>query len=172
MLQIGAISALNLNLPALLAALACISWAPDANSTWDTHGGNFVKLKDQLLPPFDTGISTLLTDLVDRGLLERTLVVVMGEIGRTPRINNGAGRDHWEFCYTVLFAGGGVKGGFTYGASDKRGAYPNHLPVTASDIVATIYHGLGISLDLAIDDRLNRPMPLLPEGAPIQDLFT
>src|SRR6185312_14297135 len=111
--------------------LACISWAPDANATWDTHGGNFAKLKDQLLPPFDRGFSQLLTDLLDRGLL-----VVMGEIGRTPRINNGAGRDHWEFCYTVLFAGGGIKGGFTYGASDKHGAYPSQCPVIARDIVA------------------------------------
>jgi hypothetical protein len=123
--------------------LACISWAPDANATWDTHGQNFTKLKDQLLPPFDLGFSALLTDLMDRGLFERTLVVVMGEIGRTPKINNGAGRDHWEFCYTVLFAGGGTRGGFIYGASDKHGAYPSQCPVTASDIVATIYHGLG-----------------------------
>jgi uncharacterized protein (DUF1501 family) len=151
--------------------LACISWAPDANATWDTHGGNFTKLKDQLLPPFDAAFSTLLTDLSDRGLLERTLVVVMGEIGRTPRINNGAGRDHWEFCYTVLFAGGGIKGGFTYGASDKRGAYPSQCPVTASDIVATIYDGLGLSADLELHDRLGRPIMLLPEGAPIRDVF-
>jgi hypothetical protein len=152
--------------------LACISWAPDANATWDTHGQNFTKLKDQLLPPFDTAFSTLLTDLVDRGLLERTLVVVMGEIGRTPKINNGAGRDHWEFCYTVLFAGGGVRGGFTYGASDRHGAYPSRNPVTASDVVATIYHALGIGPDVEIRDRLNRPMLLLPEGAPVLDVFS
>lgn len=152
--------------------LACISWAPDANATWDTHGGNFAKLKDQLLPPFDTGFSQLLVDLVDRGLLERTLVVVMGEIGRTPKINTGAGRDHWEFCYTVLFAGGGIKGGFTYGASDKHGAFPSQCPVTASDIVATIYHALGISPDLELRDRLDRPSLLVPDGAPIRDVFS
>jgi uncharacterized protein (DUF1501 family) len=152
--------------------LACISWAPDANATWDTHGGNFVKLKNQLLPPFDVGFSTLLTDLAVRGLLERTLVVVMGEIGRTPKINNGAGRDHWEFCYTVLFAGGGIKGGYTHGASDKRGAYPSQCPVTASDVVATIYHGLGIAADLEIRDRLDRPILLVPEGDPIRDVFS
>jgi hypothetical protein len=151
--------------------LACISWAPDANSTWDTHGANFVKLKDQLLPPFDTGFSMLLSDLAERGLLERTLVVVMGEIGRTPRINANAGRDHWEFCYTVLFAGAGIKRGFVYGASDKRGAYPSECPVSASDIVATIYHALGISADLEIRDRLDRPMLLLPDGTPIRELF-
>ena len=151
--------------------LTCISWAPDANATWDTHGANFAKLKNDLLPPFDASISSLLTDLTDRGLLERTLVVVMGEIGRTPRINGGAGRDHWEFCYTVLLAGGGVKPGFTYGSSDRRGAYPSSHPVSASDIVATIYHALGIPADLEIHDRLNRPMLLLPEGAPIRDVF-
>src|SRR5262245_45077580 len=152
--------------------LACISWAPDANATWDTHGANFVKLKDQLLPPFDLGFCALLTDLMDRGLLDRTLVVAMGEIGRTPRINAGAGRDHWESCYTVLLAGGGVKGGFTYGASDRHGAYPSQCPVTASDIVATIYHALGISPDLELRDRLNRPIPLVPEGDPIRDVFS
>jgi uncharacterized protein (DUF1501 family) len=151
--------------------LACISWAPDANATWDTHGQNFARLKNQLLPPFDAGFSALLGDLSDRGLLGRTLVVVMGEIGRTPKINNGAGRDHWEFCYTVLFAGGGTKGGFTYGASDKRGAHPSKCPVTASDIVATIYHALGLSPDLELHDRLNRPFLLLPEGTPIRDVF-
>jgi Protein of unknown function (DUF1501) len=151
--------------------LACISWAPDANATWDTHGQNFAKLKNQLLPPFDAGFSALLTDLVDRGLLERTLVVVMGEIGRTPKINNGAGRDHWEHCYTVLLAGGGVKGGFIYGASDRRGAYPSLCPVSASDVVATVYHALGVPTDLELSDRLGRPIMLLPEGMPIRDVF-
>lgn len=152
--------------------LTCISWAPDANATWDTHGGNFAKLKNQLLPPFDASISCLLDDLSDRSLLERTLVVVMGEIGRTPKINGGAGRDHWEFCYTVMMAGGGVKGGFTYGASDRRGAYPKTSPVTASDIIATIYHGLGIPADMEIRDRQDRPVLLVPEGTPIRDVFS
>jgi hypothetical protein len=151
--------------------LACISWAPDANATWDTHGDNFNKLKNQLLPPFDLGFSQLLSDLTDRGLLERTLVVVMGEIGRTPKINKDAGRDHWEFCYTVLFAGGGTKGGFVYGASDRHGAYPSENPVSAADIVATIYHALGIDPDLELRDRLDRPIPLVPQGTPISDVF-
>lgn len=151
--------------------LTCVSWAPNANATWDTHGANFAKLKNELLPPFDVGFSSLLTDLVDRGLLERTLVVVMGEIGRTPRINPGAGRDHWEFCYTVLFAGGGIKEGFVHGASDRRGAYPNLNPVSAADVIATIYHALGIPADLELRDRLGRPLVLMPEGAPILPLF-
>lgn len=151
--------------------LACVSWAPNANATWDTHGGNFAKLKNELLPPFDAGISALLTDLTDRGLLERTLVVVMGEIGRTPLINNGAGRDHWGFCYTVLFAGGGIKGGLVHGASDKRGAYPSSSPVGVADIIATIYHSLGIPADLELHDRMQRPLALVPGGAPVMDLF-
>ncbi len=151
--------------------LACISWAPDANATWDTHGQNFTKLRDGLLPPFDLGFSSLLTDLADRDLLGRTLVVVMGEIGRTPRINAGVGRDHWEFCYTVLFAGGGTKGGFVHGASDRYGAYPSQNPVTAGDVVATIYRALGIAPDLELRDRLDRPVPLVPHGAAIQDVF-
>lgn len=151
--------------------LACISWAPDANATWDTHGANFAKLKNPLLPQLDAGLPALLDDLSARGLLERTLVVVMGEIGRTPKINAGAGRDHWEFCYTVLFAGGGVKGGFVYGASDKYGAYPSQNPVGAGDVIATIYHALGIPPDLELRDRLDRPIALLPEGAPIPDVF-
>jgi hypothetical protein len=151
--------------------LACISWAPDANATWDTHGQNFVKLKGQLLPAFDLGFSALLDDLLARGLLGRTLVLVMGEIGRTPRINNGAGRDHWEHCYTVLFAGGGTRGGLVHGASDKRGAYPSQCPVSAADVVATVYDALGISPALELRDRLDRPLVLVPEGTPIRSVF-
>src|SRR5262249_22782574 len=79
--------------------VACIAWAPDANATWDTHGDNFKKLKTELLPQLDAAVSSLLIDLRDRGLLERTLVTVMGEFGRTPKVNKAAGRDHWNFCY-------------------------------------------------------------------------
>jgi hypothetical protein len=154
------------------ARLACVSWAPNANATWDTHGQNFSKLKKDLLPPFDLSISALLTDLHDRGLLDRTLVCVMGEIGRTPKINSNAGRDHWEFCYTVLFAGAGTKPGFIYGSSDKRGAYPKSNPVTASDIIATIYDALGLPPDLELRDRQNRPLFLVPDGMPIREIFT
>ena len=92
--------------------VACVSWAPDANATWDTHGGNFPKLKNELLPQFDAALSSLLSDLSDRGMLERTLVVVMGEFGRSPKVNGGGGRDHWNFCYSLLMAGGGLKGGY------------------------------------------------------------
>jgi hypothetical protein len=151
--------------------LACISWAPNANATWDTHGANFKKLKDELLPPFDASFSCLLDDLDARGLLQRTLVVVMGEIGRTPKINGQAGRDHWEHCYTVLMAGGGIKGGTTFGSSDRRGAYPNTNPVSAPDVIATIYHALGIEADQEIRDRQDRPVSIVPQGSPIRDLF-
>src|SRR5207244_13389195 len=88
--------------------VACISWAPDANATWDTHGSNFTKLKNELLPQLDSAVSSLLTDLDVRGMLQRTLVVVMGEFGRSPKVNPAAGRDHWNFCYTVMLAGGGL----------------------------------------------------------------
>lgn len=154
--------------------LACISWAPDANATWDTHGGNFTKLKNQLLPPFDASFCSLLDDLSDRGLLDRTLVVAMGEIGRTPKINGGAGgagRDHWEHCYTVLMAGGGIKPGYVHGSSDRRGAYPSTNPVSAADIIATIYHALGIPAEQEIRDREGRPVQLVPDGNAVRELF-
>src|SRR5262249_41623599 len=105
--------------------VACVSWAPDANATWDTHGNNFTKLKTELLPPLHAAVSSLLTDLAERGLLRRTLVTVMGEFGRTPKVNAQAGRDHWNFCYSLLLAGGGFKGGFVHGASDRIGGQPS-----------------------------------------------
>jgi hypothetical protein len=150
--------------------VACISWAPDANATWDTHGSNFTKLKNELLPQLDAAISSLLIDLEVRRILERTLVVVMGEFGRSPKVNPAAGRDHWNFCYTVMLAGGGIKAGYVHGASDKIGAHPSSCPVLPADIIATIYHCLGISADLELKDRLNRPFQLVPWGSPIREL--
>src|SRR5262249_2343884 len=94
--------------------VASISWAPDANATWDTHGNNFQTLKDILLPQLDMAVSSLLDDLDERGLLRRTLVVVMGEFGRSPKVNKAAGRDHWNFCYSAMLAGGGIKGGAVF----------------------------------------------------------
>jgi hypothetical protein len=151
--------------------VACISWAPDANATWDTHGGNFTKLRNQLLPQLDAAVASLLSDLHDRGLLERTLVVVMGEFGRSPRINGAAGRDHWNFCYTLMLAGGGIRGGTVHGASDRIGAHPSSNPVAPADVVATIYHCLGIAPDLELRDRLERPYRLVPWGSPIHDIL-
>lgn len=151
--------------------LACISWAPDANATWDTHGKNFENLKTRLLPQLDAAVSALLADLSARGMLQRTLVVVMGEFGRTPKINGNAGRDHWNFCYSLLLAGGGIKRGHVFGASDKIGARPSSHPVTPADVVATIYHCLGISKDLELRDGLNRPFTLVPWGEVIAELL-
>ncbi len=152
--------------------VACISWAPDANATWDTHGGNFTKLKSTLLPQLDAAVSSLFADLEDRGLFERTLVVVMGEFGRTPKVNANAGRDHWNFCYSLMMAGGGIHGGAVYGASDKIGANPSRNPVTPADVIATVYASLGISADTELRDRLQRPFTLVPWGSPISELLT
>jgi hypothetical protein len=150
-----------------------LSWAPDANATWDTHGNNFAKLRGELLPALDRAVGSLLADLDVRGMLERTVVAVMGEFGRTPRINNqGGGRDHWNFCYTLLLAGGGIKGGYVHGASDRIGARPSLNPVVPADIIATIYHCLGIPADLELRDRLNRPMTLVPWGSVIHELLS
>ncbi|HTU21649.1 MAG TPA: DUF1501 domain-containing protein [Gemmataceae bacterium] len=150
--------------------VACISWAPDANATWDTHGNNFVNLKTKLLPQFDAAASSLLTDLAERGLLERTVVAMMGEFGRSPKINGNAGRDHWNFCYSLLLAGGGFKGGFVYGASDRIGARPSRNPVTPGDIIATLYTCLDIDPNLELTDRLGRPFALVPWGTTIHEL--
>jgi hypothetical protein len=152
--------------------VACVSWAPDANATWDTHGNNFTKLKGELLPQLDAAFSTLLDDLDARGMLERTLVVVVGDFGRTPKINGaGAGRDHWNFCYSLVLAGGGVKGGYVHGASDKIGAKPSRNPVTPADVIATVYECLGVPHDLELRDRLARPFVLCPWGNPIREIL-
>src|SRR5207237_10846313 len=97
---------------------------------WDTHANNFHLLKNTLLPPADQGVATLLEDLRDRGLLDETLVVWLSDMGRTPRINNGAGRDHWSFCFSILLAGAGIGGGRVFGSSDRSAAYPSTNPVS------------------------------------------
>lgn len=148
-----------------------LSWAPDANATWDTHGQNFQKLKTTLLPQLDMALGSLLTDLVDRGMLERTLVVVMGDFGRTPKINGNAGRDHWNFCYSVLMAGGGLKPGFVHGASDKTGAFPAQAPVSPAEVIATIYSSLGIPPQHEFHDLANRPFFAMPWGEPIAGMM-
>jgi uncharacterized protein (DUF1501 family) len=137
------------------------------NRDWDTHGANFSSLKNTLLPPMDHGLSALLKDLSDRGLLEETLVVWMGDMGRTPRINGGAGRDHWSFCYSIVMAGGGIRGGQVYGSSDRAAAYPSTNPVSPADIAATIYHCLGIDPRTHVSDQQARPL-VASSGSPIQ----
>ena len=148
-----------------------VSWAPDANATWDTHGGNFTKLRNTLLPQFDAACSSLLEDLDSRGLLERTLVAVLGDFGRTPKVNTAGGRDHWNACYSVMLGGGGIKRGYVLGSSDRIGAQPIESPVSPGDIIATIYRLLGISPDHTIYDSLNRPHALVPRGRIVHELI-
>ncbi len=139
------------------------------NSTWDTHRRNFVNLKDNLLPYLDRAVSALLDDLAERGLLETTLVIVTGEFGRTPKINRDAGRDHWGPVMTMLFAGGGVRGGRVIGATDKIAAYPTSNPFTPENLAATIYQTLGIPRTADWHDVDGRPHELY-RGAPISGL--
>jgi hypothetical protein len=135
------------------------------DQAWDTHRDHFPLLKRSLLPYFDRGFTALLSDLAERNLLDETLVVAMGEFGRTPRLGqitsgagaDKAGRDHWPHCYTVLLAGGGVPPGAIYGASDRVAAYPARDPVTPEDIAATVYLLLGIPPDSRILDQFQRP---------------
>ncbi|HZV05703.1 MAG TPA: DUF1501 domain-containing protein [Gemmataceae bacterium] len=140
------------------------------NRDWDTHDKNFSSLKDTLLPPLDQGMSALLEDLASRGLLDETLVVWMGDMGRTPRINGNAGRDHWSFCYSVILAGGGIHGGQVYGSSDRTAAYPSTNPVSPADLAATIYHCLGIDPHTQITDHQGRPL-VLGDGKPLTVLL-
>jgi hypothetical protein len=152
--------------------MVTISWAPDANATWDTHGGNFKKLKNTLLPQFDAACSSLVNDLDQRGLLERTLVAVLGDFGRTPKINaSDGGRDHWNYCYSLMLVGGGFKGGFVYGASDKIGAFPARDALVPGDVVSTIYHALGIAPEYELRDALARPHRLVPAGNIVGELL-
>jgi hypothetical protein len=141
---------------------------------WDTHGFNdtrmFPIVEQYHYPITDITLPTLIHDLEHRGLLEETLVVWMGEFGRTPKINKNASRDHWPKCYSVLLAGGGVKAGYIYGASDKTGSEPSENPVTLEDLSATIYHLLGIDPTALVYDTQNRPL-MISSGEPILDVI-
>jgi uncharacterized protein (DUF1501 family) len=138
---------------------------------WDTHQQNFWVLKHNKLPNFDLTFSALLEDLETRGLLDETLVVVMSEMGRTPRINGNGGRDHWTFCYSVAFAGAGIRGGTLYGESDAQAAYVKSNPVSTADICATIYSLLGINPEFRVPDRTNRPMEIAHGGRAISEIM-
>ena len=131
---------------------------------WDTHGFNdtrmFPIIEKRHLPMTEQTLPTLLSDLEQRGLLDDTLVVFVGEFGRTPRINKSQSRDHWPQCYTALLAGGGTKRGFVYGASDKNGEHPAENPVTPDDLSATMFHLLGLNPHTELRDRANRPVPV------------
>jgi hypothetical protein len=139
---------------------------------WDTHRNNFEILRTNKLPHFDQTFTALLHDLSVRGLLDETLVVVMSEMGRTPRVNASGGRDHWTHCYSVVFAGAGVRGGSVYGASDSQAAYVKDRPVSTADICATIYRCLGVDPDLMVPDKAGRPVPAAQGGRPIEDILS
>ena len=133
---------------------------------WDAHHQNFDQHKRFLLPQADQALSALIEDLDARGLLDTTLVVAMGEFGRTPTINKNGGRDHWPDCYTVLLAGGGIRGGAVHGASDRSGAYPDRDGVTPADLAATIYWRFGFDPATEVHDLTGRPWRIA-DGQPI-----
>ncbi len=152
--------------------------APGPDGSWDTHRNNFPMLRDHRCPVFDRSLSALIEDMAGRGLLEKTLVVAIGEFGRSPKIGSQTtnnvgpgGRDHWPECYSFLIAGGGVRPGQVYGESDRHGAWPKIDRVHPYDLVATIYHALGIDSGTIYHDTLNRPRRLVQNGTPITGLF-
>jgi hypothetical protein len=138
---------------------------------WDTHKDSFNRLQNHLLPHLDRGLTALLDDLAERGLLDETLVVWCGEFGRTPKLNKNAGRDHWGFCQSALLAGAGVRGGQVHGSSDASAAYAAELPVSPDDLAATVFHALGLRLDQELRDAQGRPLPLCT-GKPVLGLFS
>jgi len=144
--------------------------------TWDIHGSApFSPIqcyRDLVGPMFDNAYSSLLEDLHQRGLLQNTLVVATGEFGRTPKVNPAGGRDHWPQCWTMIFAGGGIKGGQVVGASDEIGGYPKDRPVTPGEVAATIYRSLGIDLETELPGLQGRPIRVVDHGIhPIEELF-
>ena len=141
------------------------------NGHWDTHSNNFKMLKHFLLPVLDRSVTALVDDLDTRGLLDSTLVVVTGDMGRTPRVNKSAGRDHWPQCGFCLLAGGGTRPGLVVGASDKLAAYPTDHPVSPGDLVATIYHQLGVDPEATVPDQTGRPVHISHGGKVIHKVL-
>jgi uncharacterized protein (DUF1501 family) len=135
------------------------------NKIWDTHGDGFKTMRGHL-PQTDAALSSLLEDLSERGLLESTLVVWMGEFGRSPKVDKGGGRDHWPDCYSVFLAGGGIRGGQVYGSSDSRAAYPKENPCGPEEVHATIFRSLGLPEETELTDALGRPLALY-NGKPL-----
>jgi uncharacterized protein (DUF1501 family) len=162
--------------------LVTVFWPSDGITNvsvyWDTHNRNFIDLRERLIPPADQAFSALLDDLEARGMLDETLIVWTGEFGRTPRVGQrnsdaGAGsdgRDHWPGCFTSVLAGGGIRSGQVYGSSDRHAAYPASNPVAPLDLVATVYHLLGVREHLTLPDAQGRPLVVCP-GTPIRELL-
>lgn len=154
--------------------LVQVNWVRHDNGKglqgYDSHRDHLNWLKTDLLPPTDAAIASLLEDLADRGLLDQTLVMVTGEFGRTPKFNASGGRDHWPNCFSVVLAGGGIKTGRVHGASDKAAAYPVENPVTPQELIATLYHQMGVDPEAIIHDLQDRPHGLV-EGKPMGELI-
>ena len=142
----------------------------DSSPMWDTHTKNAQLVKDVLMPPMDAAYSALLEDLAARGMLDETLVVWMGEFGRTPKINAQGGRDHWGPVFSIALAGGGVKGGVVHGKSDRQGGYPLEGRVEPPDLMATIFHCLGLPPTTEIHNREGRPFAI-SRGKPIEAIL-
>ena len=144
--------------------------------TWDIHGSvpftSIEGMKKTVAPAFDQGVTALLEDLADRGLLQNTIVPVLAEFGRTPKINPAGGRDHWPQAWTVWLAGGGIAGGRVVGQTDETGGFPVDRPVTTAEVVATIYRSLGIDLEHLLPGPQKRPVPVVDSGVhEIRELF-
>ncbi|MFP6752611.1 MAG: DUF1501 domain-containing protein [Pirellulaceae bacterium] len=142
------------------------------NGHWDTHRKNTYSLRDLLCPSFDQAIPALLNDLEDRGMLENTLVVVTTEFGRTPKINDLAGRDHWPNAFSIAMAGGGVRGGVVVGATDKQAGEVVDRPITPQDMCATVLDRLGIDYTKVLHTPLGRPVPMVDDGHPVREIFS
>ena len=147
------------------------NFLPNGSFTYDMHENNFAMLKEHNLPVLDTLLPALVDDLDQRGLLDSTLIYVMGEMGRSPKVNAKAGRDHWPQCGFCLMIGGGIKPGAEYGTTDAIAAYPASDPVSPADIVATIYQQLGIDPHMMLPDRTGRPISIAHGGQPIWDII-
>jgi len=141
------------------------------NGHWDTHRKNTYSLRDLLCPSFDQAIPALLNDLEDRGMLDNTLVVITTEFGRTPKINDQAGRDHWPNAFSIAMAGGGVRGGIVVGATDKQAGEVVERPITPQDMCATVLDRLGIDYTKVLHTPLGRPIPLVDDGHPVREIF-
>src|SRR5262249_35504170 len=159
-----------------------VNWPKVANSdnhSWDVHVGLTARMKNQAAPMLDAGLSALIADLDQRGLLSETLVLAVGEFGRSPQRgvstsgndNNDDGRDHWPYCYTACIAGAGVRRGFVYGKSDKTASAPLENPVHPTDLLATIYHSVGINPNTIVYNHLNQPRELV-QGEPITGILS
>jgi uncharacterized protein (DUF1501 family) len=154
--------------------LVHVNWVRHDNGPggqgYDSHRDHLAWSRDELMPPTDAAFASLIEDLDERGLLDTTLVLIMGEFGRTPRFNTGGGRDHWPNCFSLAVAGGGVRGGQVLGASDSIGAFPSGVAYSPQELMATLYHCVGIDPHTIIYDLQNRPFHLV-DGAPILELL-